>query len=44
MEPEPFILRFVAMVLSGLLMGAREFALYGLTNILGQLTLAVSPG
>ncbi|CAE7660663.1 HERC2, partial [Symbiodinium sp. CCMP2456] len=28
------------MVLTGLLMGAREFALYGMANILCQLTLA----
>ncbi|CAE7750741.1 unnamed protein product, partial [Symbiodinium pilosum] len=32
--------QFVAMVLTGLLMGAREFALFGLANILCQMTLA----
>lgn len=32
--------QFIAMVLTGLLMGAREFALYGMANILCQLTLA----
>ena len=33
-------LQFCSMVLSGLLMGAREFALYGLATILAQASLA----
>eukprot|EP00930_Biecheleria_cincta_P031740 TRINITY_DN22007_c0_g2_i1.p1 TRINITY_DN22007_c0_g2~~TRINITY_DN22007_c0_g2_i1.p1 ORF type:complete len:715 (+),score=95.09 TRINITY_DN22007_c0_g2_i1:30-2147(+) len=35
-------LQFVAMVLTGLLMGAREFGLYGLASVLAQATMLVT--